>query len=197
MRAALAYLALLLSACGPDPVGDFAILVKSFQQIPQATVDAKAAAGFGATAAINGIGDSPFPEVPTSVTGGVDLLVLRSGTRADIVTDMDLDGKPGTGTAQEKVHTFSVAAGDFLAYNHPYKQNRVGRYLAWQTTDRYAYLLVKNPYDAYVTACVGTSGNEKPTTCQICGPSQCGTTCTPDNPLDCTLPSRDPDGGTP
>lgn len=196
MRAAPIFL-LVLSACAPDPAADFAILVKSFKQIPQASVDARAAAGFGATLAINDLGDSPFPEVPTSVTGGVDLLMLRTGTRADTLTDMDQDGKPGTGTAEEKVHTFSVAAGDFLAYTHPYKQNRVVRCLAWQTTDRFAFLLAKNPYDPYVTACVGTSGNDQPTTCQICGPSACGTTCTPDAPLDCTLPPKDSDGGTP
>jgi hypothetical protein len=197
VRASLVIAALTLSACGSDPKADFAILVKSFKQIPKATLDAKAAQGFGTTLAINDLGDAPFPLVPTSVTGGVDLALLRSGTRGETVTDMDLDGKPGTGTANEKVDFFSIAAGDFLAYVHPYKANRVVRCLAWQTTARDAYLLAKNPYDAYVTACIGTSGNDVPTTCQLCGPTNCGTTCTPDTPEDCTLPSRDPDGGTP
>jgi hypothetical protein len=132
-----------------------------------------------------------------SVTAGVDLMVLRSGTRAETLSDMDLDGKPGTGPAGEKVHTFSIAAGDFLAYTHGYKNNRVVRCIAWQDTDRNAYLLVKNPYDPYVTACVGTSGNDLPTTCQTCGTLACGASCSPDNPLDCLPPPKDSDGGTP
>lgn len=190
-------LAALASGCGPDARADFALLLRSYEQIPQGTVDAKAAAGFGATKALNDLLPTPFPAVPASAIGGIDLLVLRTGTRAETLTDMDVDGKPGTGAAQEKVQAFSIAAGDFLGYAHSYKQGRAGRYLAWQTTDREAWLLVDNPSDPYVTVCVGVSGDPLPKTCQVCSPTACGAPCSPGEPLQCGSPPKDAgDGGT-
>jgi hypothetical protein len=196
VRASLLSFVLLLTACGPDTKADFAALLKSFKQIPDGTRDAKAAQGSGETLAINGLSGSPFPGVPTSVTGGVDILKLRTGTHAQTLTDMDLDGKTGTGPNGDKIETFSIAEGDFLSYAHPYK-NRTERCIAWQTTSKEAYLLVKNPFVSYVTACVGTSGDALPTTCRLCSQTACGTECGPDSPDACNTPPVDTDGGTP
>jgi hypothetical protein len=196
VRFALALAGCLFASCA-DPVADFKALVKSFGAISDGASDARNAAGWGETVALNDISGSTFQPVPLSATGGIDLVKLRTGTRSDVNTDMDLDGKPGTGTAGEKVQAFSIAEGDFLSYAHPYKTNRTIRCLAWKTNAGDGYLLVKNPYDQYVTACSGTAGDLLPTTCKICGLTQCGNECPPSDPESCNFPPRDTDAGTP